>query len=49
MKLELKKKTEDIEISSDQYSQFQQEHDEKILNLKTEFKQKLEKEKGHLI
>ena len=49
MKLEFKKKTEDIEISSEQYSQFQREHDEKIRHLKTEFKQKFEKEKDHLI
>ena len=48
MKLEFKKQTEDIEISSEQYSQFQREHDEKIRHLKIEFKEKLEKEKGHL-
>ena len=49
MKFEFKKKTEGIEILSEQYSQFQREHDEKIRHLKTEYKQKLEKEKGHLV
>ena len=49
MKLEFKKQTEDIEISSEQYSQFQQEHDKKIHLLKTEFKQKLGKKKDNLI
>ena len=49
MKLEFKKQTEDIEISSEQYSQLQREHDEKMRYLKTEFKQKLEKKKDKII
>ena len=49
MKLEFKTKTEDIEISSEQYSQLQQEYDKKIQLLKTEFKQKLGKKKDNLI
>ena len=49
MKLEFKKQTEDIEISSEQYTQLKREYGKKIIHLKTEFKQKLEKKRDKLI
>ena len=49
MKLEFKKQAKDIEISSEQYIQLQRKFGKKIIHLKTEFKQKLEKKKDKLI
>ena len=47
MKLEFKQQTENIDTSSEQYSQLHQEHNKKLNHLKTEFKRKLEQEKEH--